>query len=257
MIAALTKYLSILTVGLSFHARAWQEHTKPDERIVLRFDKIQLDGRSPQDSLTSILNLRKFYDSLGQSMRIKECRLWDLDTDGVEELVLIEYTGGAHCCDRLTLFRAASSDTFQSVAAFTAQSVILDSSGELQVDITPSYFHTCYACAVTMPGPPVRSIARYRYRGPDVVFARRKENDTLALRGLRYLSRQTVPSREEANWDEGWRKAYATCILSYFYTTYDPETTKKLFDEYYHRTDREVLWRELEAMMILDRPVLR
>src|SRR5688572_30173553 len=72
----------------------------------------------------------------------------DLDNDGKKELVIMNYTGGAHCCDELYVFRNAAPNKYQHVARLFAGNTIISDSNKFYYDLHEQfgYFFTCYAC---------------------------------------------------------------------------------------------------------------
>jgi hypothetical protein len=85
----------------------------------------------------------------------------DLDGDGVEDLLVSAYSGGAHCCWTYSIVRLGHSPVLvaqlaaENGAAFQ-KSVLADGSLETvvtTVDATWNYWGTCYACS---PKPEVK-----------------------------------------------------------------------------------------------------
>ena len=74
----------------------------------------------------------------------------DLDNDGKKEMVLTYYTGGAHCCDDVTVFEKQSKNRYNEIF-HSDYSVEIDSSRRLlimKVGRKFDYFYSCYACTL-------------------------------------------------------------------------------------------------------------
>ena len=93
-----------------------------------------------------IVTLKAFLDSTGI---FTDHALADLDLDGKKELLVSNYTGGAHCCDEIYIFKNISPNRYQHAVRFYAGNTIITKKGEFLFNFYEQfgYFFTCYACA--------------------------------------------------------------------------------------------------------------
>src|SRR5260221_1291860 len=75
--------------------------------------------------------------------------LVDLDNDRKKELIISDFTGGAHCCDEFFIFKNIAPNKYQYVARTFAGNVCVTNKNEFLYDFYElvGYFFTCYAFA--------------------------------------------------------------------------------------------------------------
>jgi hypothetical protein len=251
--------LLLLSV-LSFSILHAQEDTTANETYISSFfkrcEKITLPGKTfivtkagKYMTLTNFLQpLKNPEDSIFPSV---EYGLADLDNDKKKELVIFNYTGGAHCCDEIYFFKNIGPNKYQYVTKTFAGNVYIDVNNNILYDFYEQfgYFFTCYACeygdsSVTKTAP-IHSI-ELRYQpgklvvengGPEMLNAIRNR-----LAGLSRVTYQKLDS--EIDQDDGLRKEFALTLAVYYYSfgKRNVASTKLLFDKYYRYPDAKKVW---------------
>lgn len=195
------------------------------------------------------MKLPAFKKVTGMGERSMEC-LADLDRDGKPELLIWNYTGGAHCCDELYIFRNMGPDKYQYAAKTFSGNVCIADNQSIFFDFYEyfGYFFACYACAYTDTSEtapiPVHNI-ELRYRnGKLTVVPGEKDFRLVIMDNLEKLSEQPYrkpdPTTEH---DNGLRKEYALNLAVYYYSFGKNMTAlKRLFDKYYRFPDAGIVW---------------
>ena len=176
--------------------------------------------------------------------------LADLDQDGKKELLISNYTGGAHCCDEIYIFKNIAPNRYQHVAKFYAGNTSINTKNEFGYNFYEhfGYFFTCYACAYTdtTDQAPIElhNILLKYIKGKVMVVPGDKELRNSIMDNLGKLGEQPYekPQNEFAQ-DNGLRKEFAM-NLAVFYYSYGrniPET-QKLFTKYYKYPDAKKVW---------------
>jgi hypothetical protein len=178
--------------------------------------------------------------------------LADLDADGKKELIIYNYTGGAHCCDQYFIFKELGAGKYQYVAKTTAGNVCINEKNELVYNFYEmfGYFFTCYACSfenTSEEAPlPVAEI-RLRYsKGKLIIIPGDKELRSTIQDNLAKLSEQPYkPLYGDTDQDNGLRKEFALNLAVFYYSFgKNLAETKKLFDKYYKFPDARKVWSE-------------
>ncbi len=178
--------------------------------------------------------------------------LSDLDGDGKMELLVWNYTGGAHCCDELYVFKNIAPNKYQFVANTFAGNVCITESKEAIYSFSElfGYFFTCYACAyedTSVTGPvPVHSIILKYNKGKLSVQPGNAELKNIITDNLAKLGELTYqPLNDEIDQDNGLRKEFALNLAVFYYSFgKNLVETKKLFDKYYRYPDAKKVWSE-------------
>lgn len=249
-------FLSLLSFSM-LHA---QEDTAADETYITSFfkrsEKITAPGKislvtktGKTTTLSAFLKpLRNLEDSLFPSV---ENGLADLDNDGKKELVIFDYTGGAHCCDEIYFFKNTGPNKYQYVTKTFAGNVYIDQDNDIMYDFYEQfgYFFTCYACEFEDSsgtlGNPIHSI-ELRYAngklavedgGPETLRAIRTRLAGLSKRPYEKLD-------SEIDQDDGLRKEFALTLAVYYYSfgKRNIASTKLLFGKYYKYPDAKKVW---------------
>lgn len=178
--------------------------------------------------------------------------LVDLDNDGKKELVIYNYSGGAHCCDQFFFFKNIAPDKYQLTAKTFAGNVCINDNKEIVFDFYEQfgYFFTCYACAYentsdVAPRPVSEIKIRYN-KGKLSVIPGDKELRSTIYDNLGKLSEQPYQKlSNDIDQDNGLRKEVAFNLASYYYSFGKNITeTKRLFDKYYKFPDAKKVWTE-------------
>lgn len=177
--------------------------------------------------------------------------LSDLDGDRQPELLVYNYTGGAHCCDEITVFRKAGSRYQFAGVLFAGHTVINeDLSFTYSLHESFGYFFTCYACGLEDSSTaaaldPSHILVRYK-KGKLAVVPGDAELKRYLLDNLSKLREMTYPplDDEPAGMDEGFRKAFALNLAVYYYSFgKNLAAVQQLFRRYYTFPDAARVWK--------------
>jgi hypothetical protein len=183
--------------------------------------------------------------------------LADLDKDGKKELIITHFTGGAHCCDELFVFRNVAPNKYQYVFKTFAGNVCVNEKDQFVFDFYEQfgYFFTCYACAYadeTEAAPmPVSNIALRYNKNKVSVVPGDKELRSRIRDNLAKLGEQPYEKLEDdVAQDNGLRKAFALNLAVFYYSFgRNMAETKKLFDQYYKYPDAKKVWSEFARIL--------
>jgi hypothetical protein len=183
--------------------------------------------------------------------------LADLDGDGKNELVTWNFTGGAHCCDEIVVYKNISPNKYRYAGrVFAGNSCINDSNG-ISYNFYESfgYFFTCYACSYAdtsdiAPEPVQTIILRYK-KGKLIVQPGDKDLRSIITDNLGKLSEQTYTAMSrDYDQDNGLRKEFALNLAVYYYSFgKNLVETKRLFDKYYKFPDAKNVWKEFLTIL--------
>lgn len=174
----------------------------------------------------------------------------DLDKDGRKELLIYNYTGGAHCCDELYIFKNTAPNKYQQVAKLFAGNTIITKKNEFIYDFHEQfgYFFTCFACGyedTTGEGPLSNSAITLRFRNgkllvtPGNAELKALINDNLGLLG----EKPYQPLEDDIAQDDGIRKEFALNLAVYYFSYGRNLTaTRQLFTRYYKHPDATKVW---------------
>ena len=183
--------------------------------------------------------------------------LKDLDNDGKKELVLYDYTGGAHCCDEFYVFKNIAPNKYQYVAKTFAGDVCINDKNEFIYSFYQQYgyFFTCFACEysdTSDAGPqPINSITLRYSKGKIMVVPGDQELKNTITDNLSKLKEQPYQKlQDEADQDDGLRKEFALNLAVYYYSFgRNLVQTKMLFDKYYRFPDAKKVWTEFVEIL--------
>ena len=174
----------------------------------------------------------------------------DLDKDGKKELLISNYTGGAHCCDEIYIFKNIALNKYQYAVRFYAGSTTIMKNNEFIYNFYEQfgYFFTCYACVYTDTSDeaPIQlhGIILTYNKGKMIVAPGDKElrnsiTDNLGKLGERPYQKLA----DDMAQDNGLRKEFAMNLAVFYYTFGRnlPET-QNLFNKYYKYPDAKKVW---------------
>jgi len=174
----------------------------------------------------------------------------DLNNDNKKELVISNFTGGAHCCDEIYIYKNTAPNKYQYAAKMFGGHTVITPKREFEFSFDESfgYFFTCYACGYadtsdTGPIPLRRITLRYNKEKLTVVPGDKELkntiNDNLEKLGLLPFGKLD----DELAMDEGHRKEVAMNLAVFYYSFGRnlPET-QKLFNKYYRYPDAVKVW---------------
>ncbi|MBL0334905.1 MAG: hypothetical protein IPP73_06195 [Chitinophagaceae bacterium] len=195
-----------------------------------------------------IQNIPAFYraNDLGE---YADLGLRDLDGDGKKEFIVFNFTGGAHCCDEIFIFKNIGPGKYQYSNHLFGGDVCIGDSNIFRYNFTEhfGYFFTCYACeykdtAETAPLR-VREISLKFSKGKLVVIPGDKELRALILDNLSKMSEEPYQVIKEDDFDDGLRKEFAMNLAVYYYSFgRNLLETKNLFNKYYKFPDAKKVW---------------
>jgi len=174
----------------------------------------------------------------------------DLDNDGKKELVISNYTGGAHCCDELYLFKNIGINKYQYAGKLFAGNTVITDKKEFNYSFYEQfgYFFTCFACgyADTSDAAPVEitSIMLKYNKGKFVIIPGDQELRSTITDNLGKMGEQPYEKLDnEMAQDNGLRKEFAINLAVFYYSFGKnlPET-QKLFTKYYKFPDAKKVW---------------
>ena len=176
--------------------------------------------------------------------------LADLDSDGKNELLISNFTGGAHCCDEIYIFKNIGLSKYQQTAKLFAGNTAISKDKLFTYNFYEQfgYFFTCFACAYTdtSDAAPVEteSITLKYTKGKLNIIPGDKElrstiNDNLSKLGeLPYEKLD-----DDLTQDSGMRKAFAMNVAVFYYSFgKNLAETQKLFNKYYKFPDAKKVW---------------
>ena len=176
--------------------------------------------------------------------------LIDLDGDGKKELVISGFTGGAHCCDEIYVFRNLAPNKYQQAAKLFAGNTCITADNEFLYDFYEQfgYFFTCFACSYedtsdTAPLP-INNISLKYSKGRMILAGLDKELKNKLNDNLAKLGEQPYEKLEnDISQDNGLRKEFAMNLAVYYYSFgRNLAETQKLFNKYYKYPDAKKVW---------------
>jgi hypothetical protein len=217
------------------------------ERVVLPVKIMLVKKNGKTVSLKSFLNIN---DKDNFPIVQPQYGLADLDNDGKKELVIYNFTGGAHCCDEFYFYKNIAPNKYQHAAKTFAGNVCITNKNKFTFSFYEQfgYFFTCYACEYedtsdTAPQP-VHSILLKYFKGKLRVVPGDKELRSVIIDNLGKLGEQPYQKlQDEIDQDKGVRKELALNLAVFYYSFGEKWIeTKKLFDKYYRFPDAKKVW---------------
>lgn len=207
------------------------------------------------DSKTSIPIQQYPSEGYGKVWRSLEYN--DLDNDGIPELIVMYFSGGAHCCFQYDIFSNIGPNKYERVYTYTGgENAFQINNGIIKVSFYEQlgYFYTCYACYINEELPSKHFFPSYNLIYKNKTLHIDGPNDSILnviTKDLEFLKNREIPPLEgDFEFDDGTRKAYASRIIAYYYNNMlDLKTTKELFYQTYLGSDRETIWEEIEAFI--------
>ncbi len=176
--------------------------------------------------------------------------LADLDNDGKKELLVTNFTGGAHCCDEIYIFKNTAPNKYQHAAKVFAGHTLITEKKEFVYTFYEQfgYFFTCYACGLTDTTDEapidVKAITLDYSKGKLLVSPGDQELRSVINDNLGKLSEHPYEKLdEEIPMDNGLRKEFAMNLAVFYYSFGKklPET-QQLFNKYYKFPDARKVW---------------
>ncbi len=186
----------------------------------------------------------------GSSMMSPDIVLADLDKDGKNELLIYNFTGGAHCCDEIYIFKNIATGKYQHVVKMFGGHTVITAENQFEFSFAESfgYFFTCFACGYTdtSDGAPIfldRITLKYN-KGKCTVVPGNAELKSIINDNLAKLGEQPYEKLDdELSMDEGLRKEVAMNLIVFYYSFGRNLTeTQRLFNKYYKHPDAKKIW---------------
>jgi hypothetical protein len=180
----------------------------------------------------------------------------DLDGDGVKELIIFNYTGGAHCCDEYYFFRQKNELDYEYNSHITGGQACIDPATNIisySFSETLGYFFSCYACGFSDSMGVFKSMReiQLKYTGSKLeVIPYDSVTEKQNLTNLGFLKNHGF-EKVEGLMDNGWRKEFAINFAIWHYNHgKNWKQTKKLFDRYYIFADSSKIWKEFYKTLV-------
>ena len=176
--------------------------------------------------------------------------LSDLDNDGKKELLISNYTGGAHCCDEIYVFKNIGINKYQQAAKLFAGNTIITNDKLFVYNFYQQfgYFFTCFACALddTSDTAPVemQHIKLKYFKGKLMPVAGTAEMRSAINDNLAKLSELPYEKLDaDFSQDNGMRKEFAMNLAVFYYSFgKNLADTRNLFNKYYKFLDAKKVW---------------
>lgn len=213
---------------------------------------IKLSVGKKQQTLSSYL--KQNVQGLDQRLGLK-----DLDGDGKNELVIYNFTGGAHCCDEFYFFKNIGPNRFAPAARLFAGSTCVNGTTFLYDFAEPfGYFYTCFACELeekkNSRGEKYERLANISLTYKAGKLQALPGDEALKeklLRNLRYIKSLGWDGGAKGDeFDDGRRKALAQALAVYYFSFgKNLAETKKVFSAYYSFRDAATVWKDFSVLL--------
>lgn len=226
------------------------------------YEKFFKSGTPVGDSNKIILTLKngspitlgKFFSGENASKYARSI-IKSIDNDTIPELVTYNYTGGAHCCDEITVF-AKDKKGYNFKAKLYGGFVCIDPATNLftySFNETLGYFFGCYACGFSDSANGFTTLREIQLRYNNGKFELQRyspEEEKKLLHNLQVLHDHGYEEIQDGMMDNGWRKEFAMNFAVWHYNNgKNWDATKKLFDQYYTFKDAAKVWKEFYATL--------
>lgn len=197
----------------------------------------------------SPVTLKQFFAE-DSSSKYSRYTLKSIDNDTIPELITYNYTGGAHCCDEITIF---SRDTkgYRFRAKLYGGFACIDPVTNIftySLNETLGYFFGCYACGFSDSAKGFTTLREIHLRynnGKFEIQPYSADDQKKLLHNLQILHDHGYEELQDGMMDSGWRKELAMNIAVWHYNNgKNWKETQKLFDQYYTFKDAAKVWKE-------------
>lgn len=209
----------------------------------------------------SQVSLKKFFSTdttfkSGDFMsKYARCIVKSIDGDTMPELVIYNYTGGAHCCDEITVF-AKDKKGYNFKARLYGGFACVDPATNIftySFNETLGYFFGCYACGFSdsvHDFNTIREIQLCYVKGKFEVQRYSADDEKQLLHNLQVLHDHGYEEMQDGMMDNGWRKEFAMNFAVWHYNNgKNWDATRKLFDQYYTFKDAAKIWKEFYSTL--------
>lgn len=182
--------------------------------------------------------------------------LADLDKDGKKELLIYNYTGGAHCCDEIYIFRNTGTGKYQQAGKLFAGNTVITDEKTFIYDFHEQfgYFFTCFACGVEDSTGRLTGISAItlRFRKGKMNLVPGDDNLLSTInKNLGLLGKMTfTPIDPDLMQDDGLRKEIALNLAVYYFSfNRHLENTRQLFTRHYKHPDAAKIWLQFRRQL--------
>lgn len=184
--------------------------------------------------------------------------LSDLDDDGKKELLIYNFTGGAHCCDEIYIFKNTTPGKYQQAYRLFAGNTVILPEKDFIYDFYEQfgYFFTCFACSYedsTDEAPiSIHSILLRYNKGKMQVVTSDQELRSVINDNLAKLGEQPYEKLDDASsFDNGLRKEFAMNLAVFYYSFgRNLLETQRLFTKYYKFPDAKNVWSQFSKILL-------
>lgn len=179
----------------------------------------------------------------------------DIDGDGITELVIFNYTGGAHCCDEYFIFSQKNENEFEYKAHIMGGQACIDpATNTITYSFSESlgYFFSCYACGISDSTGKFKTMREIQLKFADSKLQVVNYDTAAARQNITNLEilQQHGFEKIVGLMDNGWRKEFAINFAIWYYNHgKEWKQTKRLFDKYYTFKDADKVWKEFYRTM--------
>ncbi len=199
------------------------------------------------DAQGKLFTLKEFIQEQSLDTTFLSIAIKDADNNGVPELWLRNFSGGAHCCDEWYIFPQQANGKFRQTASLIAGDVcVADSIFTFSFGESLGYFKSCFACGYddTTNGFKMIRHINLRYKqGRFEVIPFLSEAEKQLLKNLQILNEEG--KRADMDKARDIKKEFAMNLAVYYYNQRrNIRLTKELFDVYYPFNDGRMVWKE-------------
>jgi hypothetical protein len=196
----------------------------------------------------------------GQSNFTPEFKLLTLPDNKAERLFIQYFTGGAHCCTNLQVYKFNSIvDAFEYLDEYSYDGESAEIEYPFKVNYGIEYFHTAYAYGGFIDCPE-SNFTRYLYLINDK-FEFKSTGDYNAMKRclINYLQTTTIPELADNSgqtdrsfmFDKGERETVVNFMLEMFTLNNDIGLLQDIYMKYFSNvSDKQVLWDEISAILL-------
>jgi len=182
--------------------------------------------------------------------------LKSIDDDEKPELIIWNYTGGAHCCEEIYVF-SRDQNRFTVEAKLFGGFICIDPATNVftfSFNGTLGYFFGCYACSFEDSTGKLKSVREIDLKYQDGRFhvvPYNSDVENQIMTNLQVLKTHGFEDVDEGIMDNGWRKEFAMNLaVWHFNHGKNWVATRKLFDRYYPFKDAKKVWREFYTTLV-------
>lgn len=187
--------------------------------------------------------------------RDEKMALIDVDRNGSKELVLHNFTGGAHCCDEWYFFTATAPNKYTlSAKLFAGNVCVQDSLFVFDLHESFGYFFTCFACGLEKEVKAGRPTGLSAVNSVNLRYRNGKMEAVPGTETLRQAVAKNLQLIKKLGWDGGvkegefddGRRKETALNLAAFYFSFGQNlpATKSLFAAHYPWKDADRVWKD-------------